>query len=225
MIQLSSLMKTAICLFLLVCFGSTQTLLGQGTQNTSNDSAFKHTPAHHLALQAGIGSVPQILNKFAKFLNSYYYAASTDRYTNKIATGALFAQYHFAPKKRFRFGLGIGIDHVQEDIEMEISSGSYSFEKYGTYYNKTYTIVLECMFVYNKNEFVKLYGKLGASRHSFSQRVETVDPAEWSKSINNNYYAGQLTPIAVEVGKEISGFAEFGFGYNGILSAGIRGKF
>jgi hypothetical protein len=101
----------------------------------------------------------------------------------------------------------------------------YSFEKYGTYYNKTYTIVLECLFVYNKNEMVKIYGKLGASRHSFSQRVETVDPTAWSESINNNYYAGQLTPIAVEIGKEISGFAELGFGYNGILSAGIRGKF
>jgi hypothetical protein len=216
------MMKTAICLILLFCFGSTQTLLAQGYRNTVFDSTFNQTPTHHLAFQAGVATLPQILNGLGEVLY-YAFSAGSNRYTNKSRTGGLYAQYHYSPSHHVRFGVSVGLDHQQGDIEKE--SGSLNFEKYGTYYNKTNTIALECLFVYNKDEMVKVYGKVGGSIHRFSQTVRYVNPATPEASVKYTYFAGQLTPIAVEVGKEISGFAELGFGYNGILSAGIRGKF
>jgi hypothetical protein len=86
-------------------------------------------------------------------------------------------------------------------------------------------VAVECLLLYNKNELVKLYGKLGLGFHQFNQTVNYVDPSVSNESVRYNYFTGQLTPFGIEVGKNVSGFAEFGFGYNGILSAGIRGKF
>jgi hypothetical protein len=216
-------MRTLLFLILFFFFGSTQTLLAQGYQKYAYDSTFNQTPTHHIAVQAGVATLPQILNGLGEVLY-YAFSAGTNNYTNKTRTGALFAQYHYAPNKHVRFGLAIGLDHQQGDIERQ-SGSTLLYVKYGTYYNKTNTIALECLFVYNNDEMVKVYGKVGASMHRFSQTVDYVNPAQANAFVKYIYYSGQLTPIAVEVGKDISGFAEFGFGYNGILSAGIRGKF
>lgn len=215
-------MKSKFILTLLFCFGLNQLTNAQTIWNNEPDSTLKSKPTHHLAFQAGVATLPQILNGLGEVLY-YAFSAGTNKYTNKTRTGGLYAQYHYSPNRHFRFGVSVGLDHQQGDIERESNNNLYT--KYGTYYNKTKTIGLECLFVYNKNELTKLYGKIGLGMHEFSQTVTYINPMMPDASVSYNYISGQLTPIGIEIGRELSGFAELGFGYNGILSAGIRGKF
>ncbi len=215
-------MKTKLLSLFFFCFGLNQLANAQTYRYNVKDSTAKSNPTHHLAFQAGVATLPQILNGLGEVLY-YAFSAGSNRYTNKTRTGGLYAQYHYSPNRQIRFGLSVGLDNQQGDIERESSTTLYT--KYGAYYNKTKTIGLECLFVYNKNERTKLYGKIGLSMHEFSQTVTYTNPAARDVSVKYNYFSGQLTPFGIEIGKQVSGFAEFGFGYNGILSAGIRGKF
>lgn len=215
-------MTTKILSIFFFCFGLNQLANAQTNPYYKPDTTAKSKPTHHMAFQAGVATLPQILNGLGEVFY-YAFSAGSNRYTNKTRTGGLYAQYHYSPNRQIRFGASVGLDNQQGDIERESSTNLYT--KYGAYYNKTKTIGLECLFVYNKNERTKLYGKIGLGMHEFSQTVTYVNPMMPDASVRYNYFSGQLTPIGIEIGRELSGFAEFGFGYNGILSAGIRGKF
>jgi hypothetical protein len=222
MVQNAKIMKTFTRIFLFFFFGSTQTLFAQNNYYRASDTiTFK--ASHHLGIQAGTGSLPQVLSLFGEIFYSII-STGDNVYKNKTNSGALYAHYHYSPARIVRFGITAGIDNQRGDIVKEYGPAN-SYYSYASWLNETKTVALECLLLYNKNELVKLYGKLGFGFHQFNQTVNYVDPSVSNESVRYNYFTGQLTPFGIEVGKNVSGFAEFGFGYNGILSAGIRGKF
>ncbi len=42
---------------------------------------------------------------------------------------------------------------------------------------------------------------------------------------STQYFTGQLTAVGFRVGKTLAGFAELGFGYKGIVNAGLSYQF
>lgn len=215
-------MKTKSLFIILLFFGLNQSLFSQssGLHKSGFDTSY-YNNSHHVAFQAGTGSLPQVLSAFGEGLSSIL-SFSDRRYTNKRNSGALFLQYQYALHKQIRLGVTAGLDYQSGDIETLVST---DYVKRATYYNQTYSVALEAMFIYNQHDLVKIYGKLGLGMSRFEQRVDNIAPTVLDETAIIHYPTGQLTPIGLEIGKTMSGFAEFGFGYNGIISFGLRGKF
>jgi hypothetical protein len=78
-------------------------------------------------------------------------------------------------------------------------------------------------FTYVRRPFLSLY--------SAASIGVTVDWEKGTETDGSSYkskhllFAGQLTSIGIRVGRSFSGFAEFGFGSQGILQAGLSYKF
>ena len=71
----------------------------------------------------------------------------------------------------------------------------------------------------NKNSF-GLYCK-GAAGVGF---LSTDEKGESNRSDSGTYFMFQITPVGLEFGSAFRGFAEFGFGDQGFLCAGLRYK-
>jgi hypothetical protein len=69
---------------------------------------------------------------------------------------------------------------------------------------------------------VRLYGSLSygvsilGDNHTGIGEVDESGP---------KFYAFQITPFAVRVGRQVAGFVELGFGYKGIVNGGLSFRF
>ena len=74
----------------------------------------------------------------------------------------------------------------------------------------------------NKGNFA-LYERLGAGEALYKQKYTSN---EGKKDTNDNvHFNFQITPIGIKYGSRFGVFAEAGFGYKGILSAGLFARF
>jgi hypothetical protein len=73
---------------------------------------------------------------------------------------------------------------------------------------------------------VRLYSKiaLGACFDIFNN-YEVKDDKVNKKSKTNVDFAYQVSALGVEVGQSVCGFAELGFGYQGVIQAGVKFRF
>lgn len=113
--------------------------------------------------------------------------------------------------------ISIGADFLVNTNKSQVSYSSPASAVKG--YDMKYTSILGRMdFHYINFHHFKLYGSaaVGASWRTASN---TSDQAK------KTGFAYQFTPIGVAVGGMIVGWAELGFGYRGVLSAGVAVRF
>ncbi|MAE08148.1 MAG: hypothetical protein CL661_05240 [Bacteroidetes bacterium] len=84
------------------------------------------------------------------------------------------------------------------------------------------TIAIEGQYRYQNMNKIQLYSGLGVG-YSFGK--ETLTPSASSEKVSStgsiNRLAWQINAIGVRIGSSIAGFVEFGYGYRGIVNAGI----
>ena len=74
-------------------------------------------------------------------------------------------------------------------------------------------------YTYLRKENVRLYGSVAAGAMLYLHSNSTNNSKkEKSESV---FFASQVNPIAIQVGKRIGGLAELGFGTRGIATAGL----
>jgi hypothetical protein len=124
--------------------------------------------------------------------------------------------YKYLPSKHIAFGLTFA-------YASNTSDAYFNQAKSGRIYNDYYTWGLEFDYRYISRPKLALYSTLGAGITLFSQeyRPESGDKAKES----NAYFNFQVTPIGVKFGQYFGVFAEAGFGYKGILTLGLFGRF
>ena len=71
---------------------------------------------------------------------------------------------------------------------------------------------------YNPRNIVQLYSGLSAGVSVFTQ-------SDSSQSDSKTIFAFQVNVIGLRVGHKFGGFFELGFGYDGIINAGLSVKF
>ena len=86
-----------------------------------------------------------------------------------------------------------------------------------------YTIALDFNWNYMNRDICQLYGNigLGVSLVNFSDNKTTNPDAKLTQLPFPNLH---LSPLGIRVGKTFAGFAEIGWGYKGIINAGLSVK-
>jgi hypothetical protein len=67
--------------------------------------------------------------------------------------------------------------------------------------------------------FIELYG--GVTGGTANLKASATDPFTGPASFKKNYFAYQVTPIGIRTGRQFGFWAEAGWGYKGLLSAGL----
>jgi len=154
----------------------------------------------------------------------------------RLRTGSLFITYRHFFIDRFAVGLTVGIDNEEGDLSLgdpkHNASGVDGIS--GHYDVHTYTISLEALWAYKKEQQFMFYGYLGMGithyEDYYSQdtgwyyyRIPSLpsNPYDYQEF----HYAIQVTPLGFRFGRTIAGFLELGFGYKGFISGGISARF
>jgi hypothetical protein len=69
---------------------------------------------------------------------------------------------------------------------------------------------------------IQIYGGIAAGS---SFRDAQVEKGGTTKTFNQNYFAYQITPFGIRTGQKIGFWAELGYGFKGLLNAGLSLKF
>lgn len=85
------------------------------------------------------------------------------------------------------------------------------------------TVAIDVLCNYANKEWVRVYTYLepGVSFKKITNTYPRSSTEHSNETIFNMYYM----PIGISVGKRVSGFAELGFGFKGIVNAGLSFRF
>ncbi len=169
---------------------------------------------HEVSAGAGLFTTSEIIGVFSNVLatglTGGLYSA------DESYSGAYHVNYKYRFTERFSFGGTALYEHAD-------ATAKTNNEVYGKYKNNYYTLAAEMDYRYLNNDYLKLYGTLGAGATLYTQKyVPNTGDTDTDKMVHFNF---QITPIGIKFGKTIGVFAEAGFGYKGILSAGLFANF
>ena len=154
--------------------------------------------------------------------------ANRDRvsYNEKVSTtGNMFATYRYSFGSIFSLGVTVGTE--------SFSYNSYHNDGYpyqgpnpyplvnpfiANYKVNVTTVALEPKIYYYNHKRLKLYGLAGMGVRFYTQKPngQAFDGIGAPVFVNT-----QMTPIGVSYGNKLSGFAEVGLGYKGLINGGL----
>lgn len=199
-------MKKAF-LFLIV-IGFTVSLSAQGFYRS-----YDH---HDISVSYGMFMTDQFNNLNSGMLNDLF---PEQRYVGDEyrSTGAIFLTYrHMFRNELFLWGITAGLSSSSSKV---YNVGQYEGELKRQYY----TVALEWEYRYVNHGNVQVYSGLGLG---FTYGTEELtpppfEPATMASTGDISSVAYQLNAIGIRVGKKFGGFAEFGYGYKGIINIGF----
>jgi len=139
-------------------------------------------------------------------------------YTDEKSSGAIHLCYNYSVSDKFTVGAVV----AYEQINSNVSSGN---DAIGKMKSKFYTVAIESAFHYMQKENMNLYSGIGLGYSFGNMNFESSSTQEDSFSDNANMPNFHITGIGIRFGKTFGGFAEAGFGYKGVINAGISLKF
>jgi hypothetical protein len=117
---------------------------------------------------------------------------------------------------------------VKEDVKLSLSFGFQKFDvdlyainyQVATLEFSYYTFMVRGDYTWYRKGWTNLYSgaALGLSAVTEEHEEEDLDETEY-------YFAFHVNAIGARLGNRVAGFVELGFGYSGILSAGITAAF
>ena len=173
---------------------------------------------HEIDLGAGLGSSNQLIETMSDLIISGL--PFQVKMENGSYVGALHAGYKYSLTDRFALGPVFAYDRGTKDA---INKSTNS--KQGKFTSNFYTLSLEADYKYINQPSFKLYSLVGAGGTLLNQVYKADGTNAEDKSGNQAFFNFQLTPIGVKFGDSFGAFAELGFGYKGILSAGLFCRF
>lgn len=117
-----------------------------------------------------------------------------------------------------RFSVGAEVGYGNTSSEFRYSNTSTTKPK-----SEWLLLMGRVNVVYYKQEvtlpFIELYG--GVAGGAAMLNASATDPVTGPASFKKNYFAYQVTPIGVRTGRKLGFWAEAGWGYKGLLNAGL----
>ncbi len=163
----------------------------------------------------GIPSTDLFLKISSPMLNERF---PDERYVrdNYGGSGIVMLTYRRVSKSEmFLWGVTAGYNSTKGDLYY---LGTYE----GQLKRNFMTVAFECHYRYQNLNKIQLYSGIGIG---YSIGTETLTPPTGSEkpsgSGNINRFAYQLSIIGVRMGNNIGGFIELGYGYKGIVNAGL----
>ncbi|MCB9285568.1 MAG: hypothetical protein H6563_16055 [Lewinellaceae bacterium] len=216
-------MKTK--LFFSICaafFLIWQTAEGQGYYNSKSEDY----PKNEVHLEYGVVTTQsvairgrQLLSDISSaFLNAFIQELGYEgiKYTRDFrgtrgAVGLGYSRY-LSP----RWTVGATVNYHGFNTAINFDNGDQAFIK-----DRFYTFLLDTDYRWVNQPGVQLYSGLclGATYWEYFYEKPSLTVS------NHTFFNMQVTPIGIRVGNQIGGFFELGLGSNGLIVAGISGKF
>ncbi|MCC9017449.1 MULTISPECIES: outer membrane beta-barrel protein [Flavobacterium] len=154
-----------------------------------------------------------------------------DGFSNALSSAILGQKLNSETTSSGNFGLGYRYQiteriRVGGDVAFQQEQTKQSDKNYkpiATRTNRYFMAMPTISFSYIKTEWLDFYGSAAAG-----VIVDNYTNAETGKAAvkdNTTDFAFQVNPAGLRVGKKFGGFVEAGFGYRGIISAGLNYKF
>lgn len=174
-------------------------------------TAQEQTRHHELTVGYGILSTNEIFGVFSDVLATSLTGGNYSK-TDSKWIGNLIASYKYTPVNRLEVGLTYAFNRNTATINMnKVPSG-----KATTNYH---TLAAEVQYNYINKPFLRLYSAAGAGYTAYMEHYKpNAGSAENKTSGNFNF---QISPIGIKFGDKIGAMAELGFGYKGIINAGL----
>ncbi len=181
-----------------------------------NGQSFDRSYLHHdILISYGLPSTDMFQDIGSSMLDDEY---PDKRYVrdNFSGSGIITLTYRKVSKSEWFFwGASVGYNSTKGEI---YNVGNYEGELKRTFL----TAAVECQYRYQNFKKVQLYSGVGLG-YSFGS--ETLTPpagsGSSSKSGNINRLAYQFNVMGIRIGKDVGGFIELGYGYRGIVNAGL----
>lgn len=211
-------MRTYKKVFILIILSITTCIgLGQNTSSFSNE----------ISVSYGIGSSPQIgfwASQLTLLLAAEFVEIVLDELGHDVGEvldtdlslpGAISIRYHRYMADRWTLGAQLGLEQFKNQMTIAGGgSGLLQINQRSFMAHSSYSWIHEPKF----RLYSGLYAGLGLKRTSYTSA--TFDEANTSP-----VFAYHANIIGARFGKNIGFFVEGGFGWNGLLSAGISGAF
>jgi len=131
---------------------------------------------------------------------------------NQQMSGAFVFTYNYALSKIVHLGGAFVYENITEDVMV-------SKEKKGEFKRDFYTIAAEGRFSYLNASFFQMYSGVGAGVTFNTDKFISTDGSENSDS--QTHFNFQINLLGLRVGNAFGAYAELGYGYKGIVNAGI----
>jgi len=170
---------------------------------------------HEVFGGVGIWSTNTIIDTFSDIIVSGItggaYTSKNDNYIGDFQLG-----YKYSPSPRIAVGATFAYAYNNSDAYINNT-------KNGEFDDNYFTFAAELEYRYVSQPKLVLYGSVGAGATIMKQKY-TSDTGK-SSDADKTYFNFQVSPIGIKYGNRFGVFGELGFGYKGILSVGIFGRF
>ncbi|GHT66063.1 hypothetical protein AGMMS50239_26940 [Bacteroidia bacterium] len=136
---------------------------------------------------------------------------------NSTSPGAFHLGYKYSLSDRIALGPVFTYD-------LSTSDAMVDNVKTGKFTSNYYTFSLEGDYKYVNRDKLKLYALVGAGGTILNQTYKDSQTNE-KQGEKQTFFNFQVTPVGVKYGGSFGVFAELGFGYKGILCAGLFYRF
>lgn len=138
-------------------------------------------------------------------------------YDDKGKFGSLNISYTFFPDETW----GIGLVYSYTNSDKRIINES---KVLGDFSNSFHTIAPSFKYNWYNRDFITLYSRMNAGLAIATTRESYVGdrPDQIESTKVKAFFMYQVSPIGIEVGRQIAGFVEAGFGHMGTVMAGLR---
>ena len=174
-------------------------------------------PKNELSLGYGAASSSNVLDGFVNVVSAIFGA----RYDNEKFIGPFSAEYycHVSPLVGVG-GIGVYNHHRQDVIQDESVTGKRT--------SNYFTIMPAVKFNWLRKEHWGMYSKLGAgyTHGHFTTTGKDSSGSYTESDSDSDFFNFQVSLVGVEAGnRNVRGFAELGFGEQGIIHGGVRFRF
>ncbi|CAK7081262.1 MAG: hypothetical protein PARBA_03476 [Parabacteroides sp.] len=168
---------------------------------------------HEVSLSYGALPVWDLLNHY----NNYFTPVNAvDIHDDKAKFGAINISYLFYPDEEW--GIGMVFSYSNNDKYI-----LHNKQEIGTYLYSTYTICPSFKYNWYNYNFVNLYSRVNAGVAIATAKASYVDNKQPQQAYKTKaFFMYQVSPIGIELGRQIAGFVEVGFGHMGTVIAGLR---
>jgi hypothetical protein len=178
-------------------------------------SANAQSKKNEVDFGVGVGSSNQIIGTMSDMIASVFLPEGVGM-KNSTSPGAFHLGYKYSLSDRIALGPVFTYDlNTSDAIVDNVKTGKFT--------SNYYTFSLEGDYKYVNRDKLKLYALVGAGATILNQTYK--DNQSGKHGEKQTFFNFQVTPIGVKYGDSFGVFTELGFGYKGILCAGLFYRF
>lgn len=173
---------------------------------------------HEVSFSYGVFPVQDLLGYYENYFVKQRVKSSMEAFDDKAKFGAFSVSYLFYPDEN----IGLGLIYSYHNGDKEILKGKTPI---GTCYSSFHTIAPSFKYNWYNYDYFTLYTRINMGVSIATAKFSYFDldkQREGEKTEVKPFFMYQVSPIGVELGRQVAGFLEAGFGHLGTVTVGLR---